>query len=211
MSGARLLPANEPTIAEAARLLRDGRLAVFPTDTVYGVAAAVDRPEAVSQLYVVKGRPLDRPIAVLISDPGQVARLTSGFDSRILPLLERHWPGALTVVLPAAPWLPEEIVRGTGQVGLRVPDHPIARAIIAAAGGALATTSANRSGELDARTAKEAQQALGDRVALIMDGGRVDGGVPSTVVSFEGPALRLRVLRAGAIPADALPQALAGR
>src|SRR5579884_3046681 len=206
MNRAPIVQAGEEAVARAAELLREGRLVVFPTDTVYGVGAAVDNPAAVAQLFVAKGRPLDRPIPVLVSGVDQIARLTSHVDQRVAALIDRFWPGALTVVLPAAAWLPEEVVRGTGQVGLRLPDNDVARAIIERAGGAVATTSANRSGETEARTAAEAAEALGERVALIVDGGRAPGGVPSTVITFEGD--ELRVLRAGAISPEQLPTRL---
>ncbi|HET7034506.1 MAG TPA: L-threonylcarbamoyladenylate synthase [Thermomicrobiaceae bacterium] len=206
MSAAPLVPASAESEARAAELLRAGELVVFPTDTVYGIGAAVYNPKAVARLFVAKGRPSDRPIPVLVSGSDQIARLTSHVDPRVARLIERFWPGALTVVLPAAPWLPGELVRGTGTVGLRFPDNEVARSIIRQAGGAVATTSANRSGEPEARTAAEAAEALGAHVALIVDGGPASGGVPSTVITFEGD--ELRVLRAGAIPPEALPQRL---
>ena len=205
-SRARLVPGDDPGApAAAAEVLARGGLIVFPTDTVYGVAAAVDHPEAVARLYHVKGRPLDRPIPVLVSDLDQVPRLTGEVDQLVLALLQRFWPGALTLAVPAAPWLPREIVRDTGRVGLRMPDHPLALAIIAAAGGALATTSANRSGEPEARTAAEAVAALGDRVDLIIDGGPAPGGVPSTVLVVDGR--RLTVARRGALDPEDIVRA----
>jgi len=197
-SRARLIDgANVDAPAIAADALRDGDLVVFPTDTVYGVAAAVDRPESVARLYVVKGRPLERPIPVLVSSFEAVERLSPHLVPELCDLLARYWPGALTVAVPAAPWLPREVVRDTGRVGLRMPDHDLALAIIDAAGGAVATTSANRSGEPEARDAVEADRALGDRVDLIVDGGRTRGGVPSTVVIVDGS--RLVVARSGAV------------
>lgn len=195
---ARVVKADDPqAIALATSVLRQGGLVVFPTDTVYGVGAAVDRPEAVARIYLVKGRPLDRPIPVLISSLNQIERLVTRVDERVRRLAEAFWPGALTIVLPAQDWLPEEIVRDTGAVGLRMPDHPVALAVIEASGGALATTSANRSGEKEACSAEEALEALGDRVELIIDGGRSPGGVPSTVVAVADDSLR--ILRVGAL------------
>ena len=206
MSTGLVVPASSESEARAAELLRAGELVVFPTDTVYGLGAAVYNPKAVGRLFVAKGRPSDRPIPVLVSGVDQIARLTSHVDSRVARLIERFWPGALTVVLPAASWLPAELVRGTRTVGLRFPDNAVARSIIRQAGGAVATTSANRSDEPDARTAAEAAEALGGHVALIVDGGPAPGGVPSTVITFEGD--ELRVLRAGAIPPETLPKRL---
>lgn len=195
---ARVVKADDPqAIALATSVLRQGGLVVFPTDTVYGVGAAVDRPEAVARIYLVKGRPLDRPIPVLISSLNQIERLVTRVEERVRRLAEAFWPGALTIVLPAQDWLPEEIVRDTGAVGLRMPDHPVALAVIEASGGALATTSANRSGEKEACSAEEALEALGDRVELIIDGGRSPGGVPSTVVAVADDSLR--ILRVGAL------------
>jgi L-threonylcarbamoyladenylate synthase len=206
---ARVVSATDPdAIRLAQRVLREGGLVVFPTDTVYGVGAAVDRPEAVARLYLVKGRPLDRPIPVLVSSVEQVERLAERVDERAKRLMEAFWPGALTVVVPAQEWLPEEIVRQTGAVGLRMPDHPVALAVIEAAGGALATTSANRSGEREACTAEEALEALGDRVELILDGGRSPGGTPSTVVAVTDS--ELQVLRVGALDLDLVRRVLAG-
>ncbi|GBD15880.1 Threonylcarbamoyl-AMP synthase [bacterium HR26] len=206
---ARVVKADDPqAITLATSVLRQGGLVVFPTDTVYGVGAAVDRPEAVARIYLVKGRPLDRPIPVLISSLDQLERLVTRVDERVRRLAEAFWPGALTIVLPAQDWLPEEIVRDTRAVGLRMPDHPVALAVIEASGGALATTSANRSGEKEACTAEEALEALGDRVELIIDGGRSPGGVPSTVVAVTDDSIR--VLRVGALDPELVERVYRG-
>ncbi|MDW8060442.1 MAG: L-threonylcarbamoyladenylate synthase [Thermomicrobium sp.] len=203
----RVIRAEDPqAVAEAARVLRGGGLVVFPTDTVYGVGAAVDRPDAVARLYVAKGRPLDRPIPVLIADLEQLERLAREVSEAVRRLAQRFWPGALTIVVPAQPWLPVEVVRETGAVGLRMPDHPVALAIIRVAGGAVATTSANRSGEREACTVEEAIAALGDAVDLYVDGGRTPGGVPSTVVSLEGGVVK--ILRRGALDPALIEAAL---
>jgi len=203
----KVLRADEPgSIEIAAQVLREGGLVVFPTDTVYGVGAAVDRPDAVARLYVAKGRPLDKPIPVLIADLDLLEKLAREVTPEVQLLAQHFWPGALTIVVPAQPWLPREIVRETGAVGLRMPDHPVALAIIRAAGGAVATTSANRSGENEACTVEEAIGALGDAVDLYTDGGRTPGGIPSTVVAFERS--RLVVLRRGALPVEVIGEVL---
>lgn len=194
--------------ALAARVLQAGGLIVIPTDTVYGIAASVDRPNAVAQIYVAKARPLDRPIPVLISELDGLRRLTHDVDPAVERMLLATWPGALTAVLPAVDWLAPEIVGDTEHVGLRMPDDDIARAIIRQTGGALAVTSANRSGQTEARSAAEAVAALGDQVDLIVDGGPSPGGTPSTVLRFDGG--NCSVLRAGALDAGELLEAFPG-
>ncbi len=193
-------------IRVASEVLRCGGLVVFPTDTVYGIGALVDRPDAVARLYVAKGRPLDRPIPVLISDFQQLTRLARNVDQRVERFVRNYWPGGLTVVLDAAEWLPREIVGDTGRVGLRMPDHPLALRLIAEAGGALATTSANRSGEPAATNANDALLALGDQARLVIDGGTSPGGNHSTVVSVQGGLLT--ILREGAISSRQIPPEL---
>jgi L-threonylcarbamoyladenylate synthase len=200
-SRARLVPSSDDSVVECAiRALENGELIVFPTDTVYGIGAAVDRPEAVARLYVAKGRPLDRPIPVLISDIEQVSRLARNVDANVERLVRAFWPGGLTLVVDAVEWLPREIVGDTGQVGLRMPDHPLALRLIDAAGGAIATTSANRSGEPAATNARDALEALKHQASLVIDDGPSPGGLNSTVVTIVKG--RLRVLREGAIPSS---------
>lgn len=195
-------------IEQALQVLERGGLVVFPTDTVYGVGASVDRPDAVARLYVAKGRPLDRAIPVLVSSPESAIRLASETSDLARQLMSQFWPGPLTIVLPAAEWLPEEIVRDTGGVGVRMPDHPIALELIERSGGALATTSANRSGEGETRTGTAAAESIGDRVDLVLDGGVSPGGVPSTVVKLIPQREEFEILREGAITSDDIANAL---
>lgn len=199
--------ADPRAVQLAAQILANGGLVVFPTDTVYGLAASIDRPDAVARIYTAKGRPLDRPIPVLVSSRRQTERLAASVDQHSQHLMERFWPGGLTILLPAADWLPFEVVRDTSRVGVRMPDHRLALAIIEAAGGALATTSANRSGEPEAETAEQAREVLGEAVDLILDGG-TGGGVPSTVVRFSGNDLI--VLRRGAIEPERIVREIEG-
>jgi L-threonylcarbamoyladenylate synthase len=194
----------------ASDALRAGDIVAIPTDTVYGLAAAVDHPEAVTRLYEVKGRPIEKAIPVLLSDFSQVPRVASGLSSMARTLASAFWPGALTLVLAARPHLPLALTSvaedGLRTVAVRVPDHPLTTAIIAAAGGALAVTSANRSGEKPALEALEAAALHGWPPVLVIDGGRVPGGIPSTVVLTTGP--QPAILREGAIPATAILSAL---
>jgi L-threonylcarbamoyladenylate synthase len=213
--GATVLAAESATDADmvhhAADALRAGAVVAIPTDTVYGLAAAIDRPDAISRLYTIKGRPAEKAIPVLIADIEGVHRVTPHFSAKAAQLARSFWPGALTLVLPARPDLPRGVttVNGDGMqtVAVRMPDNMLARDIIAAAGGALAVTSANRSGAAPAVEACEVNQLQLAPPLLIVDGGRAPGGVPSTIVAVTAGATE--VLREGAIPAPAIAAALA--
>ncbi|MEO8632213.1 MAG: L-threonylcarbamoyladenylate synthase [Chloroflexota bacterium] len=191
----RLLAADSPgAVEEAAAALSRGELVAFPTDTVYGLAAGHDH---VRKLYVAKDRPKEKRIPVLLSD---VSNLEA--SAQVTPaaraLAERFWPGPLTIVLVAPR-------RGT--LAFRVPDHPLARRLISAFGGGLPVTSANRSGQPDARTAQEVIAQLDGRIALVLDGGPTTGGLSSTIVDCT--TQDVKVLREGAISTEDIRSALA--
>jgi len=189
-----------------------GQVIAIPTDTVYGLAAAIDQPDAIDRLYAIKGRPDEKAIPVLISDPEHVLTLTSCLSATAAHLARTFWPGPLTLVLPGRQDLPQRVtdvtVDGQRTVALRVPDNLLARAIIAAAGGALAVTSANRSGEAPAVEAREVERLDPSQPLLVVDGGRAVGGVPSTIVRATGE--KPEILREGAISASAIAAALVG-
>ena len=195
---ALLLDWEDPNaIPWTAECLASGGVAAIPTDTVYGIAASLAHPAALDRIYAIKGRPDRMPLPVLVSSAGALAHLVH-LDEAVTPLFDEFWPGPLTVVLPAAARLPERVL-GPGQtVGLRLPNHPLAIEVIEQAGGAIACTSANRTGAEPGHTAAEVATALGDDLDLIFDGGQAPGGVASTVVAIEGDTLRF--LREGAIP-----------
>lgn len=190
------LGANTEGIARAAELLASGEIVAFPTDTVYGVAVAASHPDRVASLFELKGRPLDRRIPVLIADLSQA--IVGGWeaDERARLLTERFWPGPLTLVLP-----------GPGVTrAFRVPDHPVALALIRAA-GPLFATSANRSDEPDTLGADEVLIAFAtrqDELAAVVDGGPVAGGVASTVIDLSSTPARL--LREGPITRAAIAE-----
>lgn len=198
-------------IARAANALRAGQVVAIPTDTVYGLAAAIDQ-EAIERLYAIKGRPDGKAIPVLISEPGHMLKLSPRLSGIAERLARAFWPGALTLVLQGRPDLPQKVtdITGDGQrtVAVRVPDNAMARAIITAAGGALAVTSANRSGEVPAVEADEVHRFELCEHLLVIDGGRAPGGVPSTIVRTTGE--HAEILREGAISASAIAAALAG-
>lgn len=188
-----LLGTTDADISRAAALLADGELVAFPTDTVYGVGIAASRRDRLQAIFDLKDRPLDRRIPILVAGLWQVT--THGVDQRATALAEHFWPGALTLVLPSAD--------GASQA-FRAPDHPVALALIGAA-GPLFATSANRSNEPDTLGADEVLIAFArqqDELAAVVDGGSVPGGRASTVVDLS--TLPARVLREGPISREAL-------
>jgi L-threonylcarbamoyladenylate synthase len=198
-------------VRRAARALSSGEVIAIPTDTVYGLAAAIDRPDAIERLYALKGRPTEKAIPVLIADPAHVYRLTPRMSAMATRLAQAFWPGALTLVLPALPGLPDRVTTlttdGARTVAVRVPDNPLTRAIIATAGGALAVTSANRSGAAPAVEANDVGEFGLPRPLFIVDGGRAAGGTPSTIVL--ATTERPEILRQGALSMDAITAVLA--
>ncbi len=203
------MPADDPGApARAAQVIAGGGLVILPTDTVYGLAADPWQPGAVAALYAAKTRPPDRAIPILLADIEDIAQVAAEVPGIARRLAEAFWPGPLTLAVPRLPHLPP-IVSSLPTVGVRIPDHPAARAVIRACGGALAVTSANRSGDPSPLTAQEAAAALGDAVALVLDGGPCAGGVPSTVVDVSAGSLT--VVREGPLSADDLRRALGGR
>jgi len=199
---APILPAADPAAIErAVAVLRAGGVIAFPTDTVYGVGAHGLLHDAVERLYVVKGRPTEKAIPLLLADAAEVDTVARDISPAARDLMERFWPGALTIVLRKQPHLPLAVT-ATDTVAVRVPDHAVVRALITALGAPLGATSANRSSEPELLDAAAIARVLGDSLDLILDGGPCSGGVPSTVVDASGEMLK--VLRVGAIPEAAL-------
>ena len=187
---------SKETWRQSARIIADGGLVVFPTDTVYGVGCDPRNVAAIERVYAAKARSHLKALPLLLSDTAVLRTVTAGVGEQTLALCEALWPGALTVVLPKAADLPDEL--GSKEtLAVRVPDHDGLREFIRRCGGAIAATSANPSGEPDALDAEQAEAHLGAKVDLVVDGGRVRGGVPSTVVDCTGK--EPRILREGAI------------
>jgi L-threonylcarbamoyladenylate synthase len=179
----------------AARLLLDHKLVAFPTDTVYGLGTpAFDGPTAL-QLYVAKERPPEKAIPILIADSVDLERVAVNVPPLAYRLMERFWPGALTLVVPKRPEVPMEVSAGE-TVAVRIPDLDLARALMRLT-GPLAVTSANRSAGPNPRTAQDVLDQLAGRIDAVIDGGPTPGGVPSTVLDCTTPQPRL--LRAGAL------------
>jgi L-threonylcarbamoyladenylate synthase len=171
---------DRDALARAQAVLRVGGLVAFPTDTVYGLAALPTDLEAVGRLYAAKERGADQPIPLLLSDVDRLAEVAV-LPEVARPLVRRFWPGELTLVLPKTEAVRAEVSAGP-TVGVRLPDLDLAQDLIRAAGGVLAVTSANRSGEPAALTAEDVLEQLGGRIELVVDGGRCRGGIPSTVL-----------------------------
>jgi L-threonylcarbamoyladenylate synthase len=185
----------------AAGILRRGGLVAFPTETVYGLGADATDAAAVRRIFAAKGRPADNPLIVHVADPegvGEVARLTP----LARDLTRRFWPGPLTVVVPALASVPPEVRAGLPTVAVRCPGHALARALIRAAGTPVAAPSANLSGRPSPTTAEAVLEDLDGRVDAVLDGGPCPRGIESTVVDCTGE--RPRILRLGALPAEAL-------
>jgi L-threonylcarbamoyladenylate synthase len=193
-------------IRQAVDVLRRGGLVAFPTDTLYALGADALDPVAVERVLTVKGRQHGKPLSILLPSVESAARLARDLPGGLCPLMEAFWPGALTLVVRAAPFLPEPLNAATGTIGLRMPGGPVAKAILKAFGGPIIGTSANKAGGADPADAKAVQRSVGGQIDLILDGGRVALGVPSTVLDCTvAPA---RILREGAVSRAALEQAM---
>jgi L-threonylcarbamoyladenylate synthase len=194
-----IVPATPDSIAEAAALLQAGRLVAMPTETVYGLAADATNGLAVAAIYAAKGRPRFNPLIVHVADTEAAHRL-GRLEAAAERLADAGWPGPLTLVVPRREPSPisELATAGLDTVALRVPAHPVARALIAAAGRPLAAPSANRSGHVSPTTAAHVAADLGGRVAMILDGGPCRHGLESTIVAVANG--RVVLLRHGAIP-----------
>jgi L-threonylcarbamoyladenylate synthase len=201
-----VIEAGEATIVYAARLLGAGGVVALPTETVYGLAADATNGAAVRRIYAIKGRPLDHPLIVHLFDPAQIERLAVDVPPAARRLVERFWPGPLTIVLRKSDAVPPIVTGGQPTVALRMVDHPVTHAILRRFGGAVAAPSANRFGRVSPTTAEHVRADLGDDVDLIVDGGPSRVGVESTIVDLtsEVPA----ILRLGAIGPTALAGAL---
>ncbi|MBP1779008.1 MAG: uncharacterized protein H6Q86_5019 [candidate division NC10 bacterium] len=194
-------------IRQAVEALRRGGLVAFPTDTLYALGADALAAQAVERVITVKGRARGKPLSVLVPSVEALASLDVSLAAGVPDALRAFWPGPLTVVVKASGKFPAVLTAATGTVGLRIPAGPVAQAILAGFGGPVIGTSANKAGGPDPGDAKTVQRAIGGQIDLILDGGRVALGVPSTVLDCTSePA---RILREGAIPRAKLAAAIA--
>jgi L-threonylcarbamoyladenylate synthase len=231
MSAPRVLEVDpdvpDPTaIREAAEVLRAGGLVAFPTETVYGLGAHALDVRAVRRIFAAKGRPTTNPLIVHVADADSARQLASRWSDTAAELADRFWPGPLTLVVPRAPGVPDEVTAGLDTVGIRVPAHPVARALLRQARLPLAAPSANRYTGISPTTAAHVLSSLGDRVDLVIDAGPTTVGIESTVLDLCGPTPRLLrpggagiaeieavvgpVIRATATVDDSIPRAAPG-
>ncbi|MGA2881066.1 MAG: L-threonylcarbamoyladenylate synthase [Bryobacteraceae bacterium] len=171
-------------VARAAELIREGELVAFPTETVYGLGANALDPLAIDKIYAAKGRPPSSPLIVHVSSIEMARGLVREWPERAEKLARKFWPGPLTLVLPKQPHVPDRLTAGLDTVGVRMPANPIALALIGEAGVPIAAPSANLFTELSPTTAQHVRDSLGDRVAMVLDGGRTTVGIESTVLSL---------------------------
>lgn len=184
-------------IAQAVAVLKDGGVISYPTETFYGLGVDATNVKAVERLFGVKGRDFRNPIPVVIGNIGILNQICTDISPLAQELIDRHWPGPLTLVFSAAPSLSDRLTAGTGKIGVRVSSHPIARLLSGQLGGPLTSTSANRSGQKECVTAHEVMEKIGDDLDLIIDGGATLGGKGSTILDItQKPPV---ILRAGAI------------
>jgi len=184
----------------AVSVLRSGGVVAYPTDTFYALAVDPRSPRAVKKIFSLKGRAADQPVPLVAADVAQVADHVGSMTPLAERLASRGWPGPLTLIIPASPVLCGDVHVFTGNVAVRVPSDSIARALAAAAGHAITSTSANFSGEAPVSTPDAVAAAFGDSIDVLIDAGRTTGGLPSTIVDATGDAPVL--VRAGAIAWD---------
>ncbi|OGT37202.1 MAG: threonylcarbamoyl-AMP synthase [Gammaproteobacteria bacterium RIFCSPHIGHO2_12_FULL_38_14] len=197
---------KDPVILKAIRLLREGRLVAFPTETVYGLGADATKVEAVGRIFQAKKRPLDHPLIVHIAAKEQLADFAVDISEDVMKLAQVFWPGPLTLILKKQPTVLDLVTAEQNTIGLRVPNHPIAQALLQGFGGGVAAPSANQFTHVSPTNARAVREELGDSVDLILDGGQCEVGLESTIIdmSSEIPV----ILRPGMITATMIDAVL---
>jgi L-threonylcarbamoyladenylate synthase len=190
--------ATDEVLAHACSVLRAGGVVAFPTETYYGLAVDPFNQEAIARLFALKGRSADKPVLLIIDNPSQLANLVAEIPPPFALLMEKFWPGPLTLVFPGARSLPGMLTGHRGTIGVRVSSHPVARQLVRAFGRPITATSANFSGHPAAVTPCGVRDQLGPGLDVVIDGGETPGGQGSTLLGYhEG---KVCLLRAGVIP-----------
>ncbi len=196
----KIVKPTEENIQSSAEIIKRGGLVAFPTETVYGLGADALNPIAAAGIFEAKKRPSFDPLIVHISDLSEVERVAMNIAPKVLKLMERFWPGPLTIVLEKRDIVPDIVTSGFSTVAVRMPVHPAARSLIRAAGTPIAAPSANRFGCLSPTTAEHVYSQLGESVDIILDGGPCSIGIESTIVKLMNN--RIYLLRPGGIAAE---------
>ena len=196
----------EEMITEAAGLIAAGEVVAFPTETVYGLGADGLNADAVAKIFAAKGRPADNPLILHIADTEQILPLTTGLNANARALMETFWPGPLTIVVPRSEIVPDIVTAGLDTVAVRMPSHPVAAALIRAAGCPIAAPSANVSGKPSPTNAQDVAEDMTGKIVGILDGGSCGIGVESTVVDTTSPVPT--ILRPGGITREMLEERL---
>jgi len=195
-----------PDIAAAVAALRAGDLVAFPTETVYGLGADARNPDALRRVYALKGRPADHPLILHLASVAQLPQWVASVPEAALELARHHWPGPLTLVMPRAAGVSDVLTGGQNTIAVRVPAHPVARALLEAFGGGIAAPSANRYGHVSPTRAAHVREEFPSGIAVILEGGDCEVGLESTIVALDRTPARL--LRPGAIGRVALEAVL---
>jgi L-threonylcarbamoyladenylate synthase len=203
----RRIASDDAGIREAAARIREGGVAAFPTETVYGLGASTLHPQALRQIYALKGRPSDNPLIAHVVDAVDARMLVADWDRRCSRLAAAFWPGPLTLILPRADIVPDEAVAGLASIAVRSPMHPVARSLLYAVDGPISAPSANRSGHVSPTTAEHViADFAGADDLLVLEGGRAGFGIESTVLDLTGDRPVIR--RPGSVTVDALRRVL---
>ena len=197
---------DEEKLAEAVRVLREGGVVAFPTETFYGLGADARNEAAVEKIFRIKGRNFRNPLSVIVANDREVIPLVEEIPATATILMQTFWPGPLTLIFRAAPSVSSRLTGGTGKIGIRVSSHPIARFLAAGLAGPLTATSANLSGGPECSSADAVIRALGELPDAVIDGGETPGVAGSTILDVTG--FPPRILREGAIPRSLILNAL---
>jgi L-threonylcarbamoyladenylate synthase len=206
--GNKLAASIQQQVEQGINILKQGGIVAFPTDTVYGLGAAINIAPAVARVYQVKGRSHRIALPILLADKSEIAEVAEAVPPVAWLLADKFLPGALTMVLLKSESVPDIVTGGGRTIAIRIPAHPVPISLARSLGNPLVGTSANLSGSPSALTAEEVYNQLGDRVDLIIDGGRCPGGMESTVVDLTGETPL--ILRQGAISAEELKKVCPG-
>lgn len=197
---------NEAAVNEAVKKLEKGEIVAFPTETFYGLGVLWSDTAALARLFKLKHRAKDKPVPLIIGDVTALSTVALAPEKIALGLIEKFWPGPLTILFNAKAGLPELITGGTGKVALRVPGRSFALDVARAAGAPVTATSANISGQAPARSADEVIRYFGEAIDLVVDGGPAPGGKPSTIIDMSGHTIKL--VREGLIPYEEILEAI---